>query len=702
MAVKIQVKRGAEANVPVLSQGELAFTTDTNKVFIGDGSTNHEVITSNSTSLDSRYFTETELQDHSSNADSGAKKIGVYDEFTNSSSNNVQDVLKDLDADLATIDDEWVQDVVGAMVSGNNESGIEVTYDDVNGKLNFSGSSINWLIKTSAYTLSNLDGILADTSGGVFSLTLPPSPSLGDTVHFYDYKNTWTTNNLTILRNGSNIDGTAEDLVCDTCQHIILTYTDATVGWQISSEMLAYNGNVISEDTTDVSGANWVLDEDDMASDDDEKVPTQQSVKAYSDNTKMSKEDYLLSAGRIMNPLLHLPLKNGFNMPFGTGSVTFTRASSATYIDRYGVVQKVGNDVARFEKEGLLIEGASTNKCLQSEDLSNASWLKSNCSISSNATTAPDGTTTADGVIGNTSDTYHRVYQQISTTATSCSFSFFAKKGNKDWAILICSLTDSSYNNLQSGTTYINLDSGVVGINTIANFKLTALADGWYYCSGTLVYDGGSSVAYAKIELWSADANNDANFAGDGSTVNTYFWGAQVEEIPFATSYIPTTTAAVTRAKDVCYVTATNNTPEFNTENCSILCSGNILGERTYQSLFGHDELYYVFLRINIPSGTKIDPYYGNEFVQIPWSFDTEMHTYGLIYDSSTEKISSYMDGEQVHSPTSRTDPTTRIIANPTSFYIGSRGGGLDPLYGHISNFRIYDVALTEAEMRIA
>ncbi len=192
MAVKIQVKRGLEENVPNLAEGEFAFTTDSKKVFIGDGASNHEMITSSS--------------------------------------------------------NEWVQDTVGAMVTGNNESGISVTYDDVNGKLNFSGSSINWLIKTSAYTLSNLDGILADTSGGAFSVTLPASPSLGDTVHFYDYKNTWTTNNLTILRNGSNIDETAEDLVCDTCQHIILTYTDATVGWQISSEMLAYNDNVVLED----------------------------------------------------------------------------------------------------------------------------------------------------------------------------------------------------------------------------------------------------------------------------------------------------------------------------------------------------------------------------------------------------------------------------------------------------------------------
>jgi len=98
MAVTIQVRRGLATNLPAaLGAGELGFTTDTHLVYIGDGTNNHEIITVNSTALDARYYTETEIGGTTANNDSGAYRTGVYDDFTNSSNTNVQAVLKDLD-----------------------------------------------------------------------------------------------------------------------------------------------------------------------------------------------------------------------------------------------------------------------------------------------------------------------------------------------------------------------------------------------------------------------------------------------------------------------------------------------------------------------------------------------------------------------------------------------------------------------------
>ena len=85
-------------------------------------------------------------------------------------------------------------------------------------------------------------------------------------------------------------------------------------------------------------------------------------------NDSMLQENFALSAGRINNPLVHIPLNNTLDMLCGKGTVTFTRASTATYIDRYGVLKSAAVDEARFEKKGLLREGASTNTLLQSED----------------------------------------------------------------------------------------------------------------------------------------------------------------------------------------------------------------------------------------------------------------------------------------------------------------------------------------------
>lgn len=73
---------------------------------------------------------------------------------------------------------------------------------------------ITYVVKTANYTASANEGVIADTSGGAFTVTLPASPSTGDQVVIADGAD-WSTNNLTVGRNGSTIDGTAEDLVCD-------------------------------------------------------------------------------------------------------------------------------------------------------------------------------------------------------------------------------------------------------------------------------------------------------------------------------------------------------------------------------------------------------------------------------------------------------------------------------------------------------
>jgi len=75
--------------------------------------------------------------------------------------------------------------------------------------------SVAWIKTTSAYTLQPLDGIFADTTGGSFTLTLPPSPVAGDTVGFCDYKSNFDVNSITIARNGQTIMGLAQDMTVD-------------------------------------------------------------------------------------------------------------------------------------------------------------------------------------------------------------------------------------------------------------------------------------------------------------------------------------------------------------------------------------------------------------------------------------------------------------------------------------------------------
>ena len=106
--------------------------------------------------------------------------------------------------------------VTGGLYDSNNNVG---TAGSV---LSSTGSGINWIPvtssswskKTTTYTAVTGDQLIADTSGGAFTITLPASPSTGDSIRIADGDD-WETNNLTIGRNSSTIEGGTEDFVLD-------------------------------------------------------------------------------------------------------------------------------------------------------------------------------------------------------------------------------------------------------------------------------------------------------------------------------------------------------------------------------------------------------------------------------------------------------------------------------------------------------
>ena len=119
-------------------------------------------------------------------------------------------------------------------------------------------ASFNWTAKTTTYTAVTGDHLLADTSGGAFTITLPATPTAGDYIEFNDAKETWATNNLTIARNGSNIDSLAEDLVCNVSAKIGLTYVSATIGWKV--DFIAELGGTTAAGSTNlwIPASAWI------------------------------------------------------------------------------------------------------------------------------------------------------------------------------------------------------------------------------------------------------------------------------------------------------------------------------------------------------------------------------------------------------------------------------------------------------------
>jgi len=98
------------------------------------------------------------------------------------------------------------------------------------------GSGLSaWTEKTSAYTASAGDRLIVDVSSSAVTITLPASPSLGDEVAIIDGASNAATNNITIARNGSNIDGAAADLTIDVDGAATsLVYYNSTYGWIFS------------------------------------------------------------------------------------------------------------------------------------------------------------------------------------------------------------------------------------------------------------------------------------------------------------------------------------------------------------------------------------------------------------------------------------------------------------------------------------
>ena len=114
---------------------------------------------------------------------------------------------------------------------------------------NLPGGGITYTAYTASATLTADQGAIADTSGGAFTLTLPASPSTGNQVIIVDGTDSFGTNNLTVGRNSSTIEGATEDLVCDI-DGVSVTFIYNGTTWAIYAQIGAVSGTVVTETGT--------------------------------------------------------------------------------------------------------------------------------------------------------------------------------------------------------------------------------------------------------------------------------------------------------------------------------------------------------------------------------------------------------------------------------------------------------------------
>ena len=225
---------------------------------------------------------------------------------------------------------------------------------------------------------------------------------------------------------------------------------------------------------------------------------------------------------------------------------TFSRNSTATYTDKNGIIQTAAANIARVQNNALLLEPQRTNLALRSEEFDNASWTKTNTTITANTTTSPDGNSTADTLTGDGTSSLHGVEQSISVTSgTTYSWSIYAKKNTNNFLQIVASSGRFGSNVWAN----FDLNDGVLGsVGSSTTASIQNVGNGWYRCIMTATATGTGSAATYILNLISSSTSGRS----ESNTLSTsvYIWGSQFEQGAYVSTYIPTTTATVTRVAD--------------------------------------------------------------------------------------------------------------------------------------------------------
>jgi hypothetical protein len=212
------------------------------------------------------------------------------------------------------------------------------------------------------------------------------------------------------------------------------------------------------------------------------------------------------------------------------------------------------------ESLGLLVEEQRTNLLLRSEEFQTTWTVSQLLAFGSgsvvDATTAPNGTLTADRITESTATAQHFVNQAVSgisassTITASCYVKFDSPSRNFSLQV-----TDAP----NGGSGYAELyltQSGVVTSPTPSTFTnrtatVENVGSGWYRVRLTITT---AAVTTITIRLFIVNDSNSQVYLGDG-TSGIYLWGAQLEAGAFPTSYIPTTPPPSPAAADVASIT---------------------------------------------------------------------------------------------------------------------------------------------------
>lgn len=408
-------------------------------------------------------------------------------------------------------------------------------------------------------------------------------------------------------------------------------------------------------------------------------------------------------------PDVWAPLSDDLKMiagyPVNTKLISFTRASTATYIDKSGVLQTAAINEPRFEKEGLLIEGASANLFLNSSDPSK--W--GNSALLSK-TQQPDGLTQAMTGVFTASSDISNAANIITNTANPAALSAGGQLSGS------CN-AKSSYGRLrfrvqrasgeEVGNCVVDLTTGQLTPASNIALVATLKSDGYYRVEATFTAADADNYVVQFRYIPAAGSS----VIPQGSVI--YLQMPQLEA-GGVSSYIPTTDSAVTRATDDCYAQRSGNDNYFGpvTIAAEVHCNGQTATDGAASSRRGILAAYPTtseFILMMVDSTTTTLGKYAFAYGSSTFNYsdnridDGQIHT--ICSRSTTSQNQSCVDGTQLTIPTTVSRPTPGTTSSVNQLiYIGRGAGvaasGARMLNGHIRNLRIWHRALSDIQMK--
>jgi hypothetical protein len=242
--------------------------------------------------------------------------------------------------------------------------------------------------------------------------------------------------------------------------------------------------------------------------------------------------------------------------------VTFTRSTTATFIGSNGLLQSAAINVPRVEFSpttleclGLLVEEQRTNLLLNSNNFSLVG-SPGNLTVATDTTASPDGLTNGDTLTRGANNASEANIRTTTSQAISTAYalSVYVKAGSAGAKLYLRNLAVN--NGTTNGVVHFDPSNGSVSLTYGSTYTgkatMTPVGGGWYRCVITGTTTSSISTNFVDIGVTSG-AGAVTGTSGDF----VYAYGAQLEAGSFPTSYIPTTTAAVTRTADIANISTT-------------------------------------------------------------------------------------------------------------------------------------------------